>query len=122
MKKILLPICLLICTVMAVGKPLRVVSPNGRLSLEQQGRGYVVSCEGQQVLHLSQVGVTTSTIGEGLTFRRLVKRGKMSKKSIQSFTDSGDSASPWVIRTIDRLPSSVSCQPRGGFVYVIQRK
>ena len=77
MKKILLPICLLICTVMAVGKPLRVVSPNGRLSLEQQGRGYVVSCEGQQVLHLSQVGVTTSTIGEGLTFRRLVKRGKV---------------------------------------------
>ena len=77
MKKILLLICLLICTVMAVAKPLRVVSPNGRLSLEQQGRGYVVSCEGQQVLHLSQVGVTTSTIGEGLTFRRLVKRGKV---------------------------------------------
>ena len=75
MKKILLSACLLMCTVLAVANPLRVFSPNGRLSLEQQGRGYVISCDGQQVLHLSQVGVTTSTIGEGLTFRRLVKRG-----------------------------------------------
>ena len=77
MKKLVLAIFLLVCTAAAMAKPVRAVSPNGKLSLQQQGNGYVISCNGQQVLNISQVGITTSTVGEGLTFQRMVKRGKV---------------------------------------------
>ena len=77
MKKLVLAIFLLVCTAVAMAKPVRAVSPNGKLSLQQQGNGYVISCNGQQVLNISQVGITTSTVGEGLTFQRMVKRGKV---------------------------------------------
>ena len=60
-----------------MAKPIRAVSPNGVLSLEQKGNGYVLNYKGQQVLNVSQVGITTSTVGEGLTFQRMVKRGKV---------------------------------------------
>ena len=36
---------------------------------------------------------------------------------IQQFTDTADK--PWEIKTTDVLPTSVVCQPRGGFVFVI---
>ena len=36
------------------------------------------------------------------------------------FGDSGDSDAPWDIRNETSLPSSVTCQPRGGFVWVIE--
>ena len=35
------------------------------------------------------------------------------------FADSGDPSAPWDIRTVTALPASVPCQPRGGFVWVI---
>ena len=35
------------------------------------------------------------------------------------FADSGNPDAPWDIRTENALPESVSCQPRGGFVWVI---
>ena len=35
------------------------------------------------------------------------------------FADSGDSSAPWDIHTVAELPVSVPCQPRGGFVWVI---
>ena len=36
-----------------------------------------------------------------------------------AFADSGRADAPWDIRTLDELPDSVPCQPRGGFVWVI---
>jgi hypothetical protein len=38
------------------------------------------------------------------------------KNTVRAFTD----GQPWTIETLDRLPQSVDCQPRGGFVYVIE--
>ena len=39
---------------------------------------------------------------------------------VQSFADSGLKDSPWRITSGDRLPASVTCQPRGGFVMRLQ--
>ena len=36
----------------------------------------------------------------------------------QSFMDSGDKQSPWVINSIATLPATIDCVPRGGFVIV----
>jgi hypothetical protein len=36
------------------------------------------------------------------------------------FEDSGRPDAPWDIRTVSALPETVSCQPRGGFVWVIR--
>ena len=46
---------------------------------------------------------------------------KTAKCNILSFADSGDSAAPWNISTLGSLPTSVACQPRGGFLYVIKK-
>ena len=40
------------------------------------------------------------------------------KNTVHAFTD----GQPWTIETLDRLPQSVDCQPRGGFVYVIEER
>ena len=77
MKKMILAAGLLMCTVLAVAKPVRAVSPNGKLSLEQKDAGYVIRYGQASVLNISQVGITTSSVGEGLTFQRMVKRGKV---------------------------------------------
>ena len=37
------------------------------------------------------------------------------------FADSGDASSPWLIKRLKRLPASFECQPRGGFILVIQQ-
>ena len=39
------------------------------------------------------------------------------KYTVQSFTDSGNAESPWRITSTDRLPKTITCQPRGGFVF-----
>lgn len=36
------------------------------------------------------------------------------------FADSGNADTPWQISTLSTLPSSVACQPRGGFVIVVE--
>ena len=36
------------------------------------------------------------------------------------FADSGNADTPWQISTISTLPASVACQPRGGFVIVVE--
>ena len=40
-------------------------------------------------------------------------------KNIYLFADSNDKNNPWNITTERRLPSAITCQPRGGFVLVI---
>ena len=40
-------------------------------------------------------------------------------KNIYLFADSDDKNNPWNITTERRLPSAITCQPRGGFVLVI---
>ncbi len=36
------------------------------------------------------------------------------------FADSGNADTPWQISTLSTLPASVACQPRGGFVIVVE--
>ena len=36
------------------------------------------------------------------------------------FADSGNADAPWQISTLSTLPASVACQPRGGFVIVVE--
>ena len=62
-KKMILAAGLLMCTVLAFAKPVRAVSPNGKLSLEQKGAGYVIRYGQASVLNISQVGITTSSVG-----------------------------------------------------------
>ena len=45
--------------------------------------------------------------------------GKFTKATC--FADSGSATEPWQISTLKAFPSSVVCQPRGGFVYVIEK-
>jgi hypothetical protein len=42
------------------------------------------------------------------------------KHSVTIFEDSGQKESPWDIRTVTSLPQYVTCQPRGGFVWVVK--
>ena len=39
---------------------------------------------------------------------------------ITLFADSGNAQSPWTITSLEALPESVSCQPRGGFIIKIE--
>ena len=47
-------------------------------------------------------------------------KGLTSNTQYQTFFDSGDSAKPWNIRMLQtsKMPSTITCQPRGGFVVV----
>ena len=44
------------------------------------------------------------------------------KRSVTAFMDSGDKANPWLIThpKLSKIPDSIVCEPRGGFVLVIQ--
>lgn len=44
---------------------------------------------------------------------------KAKKNHTLLFADSGDKDEPWAITRINQLPTAVSCQPRGGFLFVI---
>jgi hypothetical protein len=46
----------------------------------------------------------------------------ISNTQYQTFFDTGDTAKPWDIRTLpaSKMPSTISCQPRGGFVVVMR--
>lgn len=62
---------------MVWAKPMQVHSPNKKLSLQQRAKGFVVYYQGQEVLYISQVGITTRNTGEGQTLLRMSKRGKV---------------------------------------------
>ena len=47
----------------------RLSSPNGRLSLEPAGGSLLLYCDGQPVLDIASVGITTDQRGDGLTLR-----------------------------------------------------
>ena len=36
------------------------------------------------------------------------------------FADSGNAESPWSITSLETLPESIACQPRGGFIIKIE--
>lgn len=55
-----------------------------------------------------------ATLGCDLSFIGRYKRATL-------FADSGDASSPWLIKRQKRLPATIVCQPRGGFVCVIQK-
>ena len=48
-------------------------------------------------------------------------KGLTTNTQYLTFFDTGDSAKPWNIRTLpaSKMPSTITCQPRGGFVIVI---
>ena len=50
-----------------------------------------------------------------LDLRKIVKGAK----NIQAFYDSGNKDKPWDIKTLNKLPTQIACQPRGGFVLKI---
>ena len=43
------------------------------------------------------------------------------KYTITMFADSGSKDEPWRIETIQKLPATVTCQPRGGFIFRMTR-
>lgn len=45
---------------------------------------------------------------------------KQAMSAQQSFLDSDSEQNPWVINTIDAIPATVDCVPRGGFVFVVK--
>lgn len=55
----------------------KAASPNGKLTVEKAGNGYVVKHEGRQVLELPSVGVATSKRGGDVTFQKMTKEGKV---------------------------------------------
>ena len=52
-------------------------SPNGKIALQYQNGQYQLSCGGQKVLALTDVGVTTTQTGKNLTFVEMKKEGKV---------------------------------------------
>ena len=51
----------------------------------------------------------------------LTGRGAGERLTATLFNDSGQQDAPWDIRTATALPTTVNCQPRGGFVWVIKK-
>ena len=43
------------------------------------------------------------------------------KYTVTMFADSGSKDEPWRIETIQKLPATVTCQPRGGFIFRMTR-
>ena len=41
-------------------------------------------------------------------------------RNVTMFADSGNKEQPWRIETIQKLPTTVTCQPRGGFIFRIE--
>ena len=54
----------------------------------------------------------TKTLSVPLPFIKKVREATM-------FADSGNKEQPWSIETIKKLPATVTCQPRGGFIFRI---
>ena len=54
----------------------------------------------------------TKTLSVPLPFIKKVREATL-------FADSGSKAEPWSIETIQKLPATVTCQPRGGFIFRI---
>ena len=50
-------------------------------------------------------------------------KGLTTNTQYLTFFDSGDSAKPWNIRalSVSKIPSTITCQPRGGFVMIINK-
>jgi hypothetical protein len=42
------------------------------------------------------------------------------KHTATLFADSGSMEQPWRIESVKKLPATVTCQPRGGFIFVIK--
>ena len=54
----------------------------------------------------------TKTLSVPLPFIKKVREATL-------FADSGNKEQPWSIETIQKLPATVTCQPRGGFIFRI---
>ena len=63
-------------------------------------------------------GINGEDSAKSLSFnlKRLNKLGK----NVVIYEDSGEKASPWKITKAETVPTTIACQPRGGFVIVIK--
>jgi hypothetical protein len=97
----------------------------GKLPVAWDEIRYVSGYPGESVVLARRSGSTWYVAGINGTDEvkaldcRLDFVGKFTKATC--FADSDSSSEPWQISTVNSFPSSVVCQPRGGFVYVIEK-
>ena len=73
-KQTLTILCLCICL---SAEAQVCVSPNGKLSLEQNAGTFTLHCQKQPVLEISQVGLTTTLRGNGITLKGVSDNGQV---------------------------------------------
>ena len=94
------------------------VNQKGILNVSDQQGNVVFTATSHHLRKVMVAGINGTDDTKALDCR-LDFIGTFSKATC--FADSGSSAEPWKISTVSSFPSSVVCQPRGGFVYVIQK-
>lgn len=87
-----------------------------RLLSGYPGESVVIARRKGAKWYIAGINGTDSEQTLQLSYARL----KVSPHNIQAFFDSGQSAQPWDIKSLRRLPSSVTLQPRGGFLLVVE--
>ena len=55
----------------------KMVSPNGKITLEKKGEAFTISWNQQRVIELAQVGMKTTATGQGLAFKKMSKRKRI---------------------------------------------
>ena len=58
-------------------KNTKMVSPNGKLTMEVKGEGFAISWNKQAVLELAQIGMETTATGQGLTLQNISKKQRI---------------------------------------------
>ena len=66
-------------------KNTKMVSPNGKLTMEVKGEGFAISWNKQAVLELAQIGMETTATGQGLTLQNISKKQRI-KEDYQMLT------------------------------------
>ena len=79
------------------------------------GESAVLARRSGNTWYVAGINGTDEEQAISIPLKGIVKKAK----NIYLFADSNDKNNPWNITTERRLPSAVTCQPRGGFVLVI---
>ena len=79
------------------------------------GESAVLARRSGNTWYVAGINGTDEEQAISIPLKGIVKKAK----NIYLFADSNDKNNPWNITTERRLPSAITCQPRGGFVLVI---
>ena len=79
------------------------------------GESAVLARRSGNTWYVAGINGTDEELTISIPLKGIVKKAK----NIYIYADNSDKNNPWNITTERRLPSSVTCQPRGGFVLVI---